>query len=76
MESFWAMLKRGYYGTYHRMSVKHPGRYVREFSGRHNQRLNGALNQMAFVVAGMAGKRLRYRDVVGDGNKPLAGNVT
>ncbi len=56
MESFWAMLKRGYYGTYHRMSVKHLGRYVREFSGRHNQRLSDTLDQMAFVVAGMVGK--------------------
>lgn len=42
----------------------------------HNQRLNDTLNQMAIVVAGMVGKRLRYRDLVGDGNKPLAGNVT
>ncbi|MXW32163.1 MAG: IS1595 family transposase [Rhodothermaceae bacterium] len=28
MESFWSLLKRGYYGTYHRMSPKHPQRYV------------------------------------------------
>ncbi|MYC50822.1 MAG: IS1595 family transposase [Gammaproteobacteria bacterium] len=77
VESFWAMLKRGYYGTYHRMSVKHLGRYVREFSGRHNQRLNDTLNQMAFVVAGMVGKRLRYKDLVAEhGNEPLAENVT
>ncbi len=38
MESFWSMLKRGYYGTYHRMSPAHIQRYVNEFSGRHNQR--------------------------------------
>lgn len=36
IESFWAVLKRGYYGTYHRISPKHLERYVTEFSGRHN----------------------------------------
>ena len=38
MESFWSMLKRGYVGTYHRMSPEHLGRYVGEFEGRHNTR--------------------------------------
>ena len=38
IESFWAVLKRGYYGTYHRMSPKHLERYVTEFAGRHNVR--------------------------------------
>ena len=28
MESFWATLKRGYYGTYHRMSPAHLQRYA------------------------------------------------
>ena len=36
MESFWSMLKRAYYGTFHRMSPKHLDRYVDEFAGRHN----------------------------------------
>ena len=48
------------------MSVKHLGRYVQEFAGRHNQRLSDTLDQMAFVVAGMVGKRLRYKDLAGD----------
>ncbi len=38
VESFWAALNRGYYGTYHHMSEKHLDRYVTEFAGRHNAR--------------------------------------
>ena len=65
IESFWSMLKRGYYGTYHRMSVKHLQRYVNEFAGRHNIRNLDTIDQMAVMVKRMDGKRLRYRDLVG-----------
>ena len=34
MESFRAMLKRGYNGAHHHFSVKRLDRYAREFSGR------------------------------------------
>ena len=38
IESFWALLKRGYMGTFHQMSAKHLDRYVSEFEGRHSSR--------------------------------------
>ena len=64
IESFWAMLKRGYHGTYHRMSPKHLGRYVDEFSGRHNIRTSDTIDQMVAMVRGMENKRLSYKDLV------------
>ncbi len=64
LESFWSLMKRGYHGTYHKMSGKHLHRYVREFEGRHNQRRLDTLDQMALMVRGLVGKRLSARDLV------------
>ena len=63
VESFWSMLKRGYIGTYHKMSAKHLDRYVKEFSGRHNLRSADTLEQMELTMLRMVGKRLRYKDL-------------
>ncbi len=65
VESFWAMLKRGYHGVYHQMSPKHLQRYVNEFAGRHGLREMDTTDQMSAVVAGFMGKRLTYRDLTG-----------
>ena len=64
IESFWAMLKRGYKGTYHQMSAKHIERYVTEFAGRHNVRGCDTIVQMTMLAKGLDGKRLRYDDLV------------
>ena len=61
IESFWALLKRGYYGPYHRMSPKHLQRYVDEFVGRHNVRGYDTVEQMEQVAKGFAGKHLPYK---------------
>ena len=66
IESFWAMLKRGYVGTYHKMSVKHLHRYVNEFAGRHNIRDLETVRQMSVIAGWMVGRRLRYEDLIAD----------
>ena len=66
MESLWAMLKLGYHGTFHKMSKKHPNRYVQKFSERHNIRDMGTLEQMEELVAGMVERRLMYSELVAE----------
>ena len=70
MEAFWSMFKRGFQGTYHKMSPKHLDRYVAEFSGRHNVRESDTVTQMSSVFAGMVGHRLMYRDLIADNGMP------
>ncbi len=38
VENAFSLLKRGVYGTFHRASIKHLGRYFHEFAYRCNRR--------------------------------------
>ena len=71
IESLWSMLKRGHDGVYHQMSAKHLNRYVKEFTGRHNQRPLDTSRQMETMAHNSNGKRLRYDDLIG----PKAGQM-
>ena len=64
IESFWALLKRGFHGTYHHMSVKHLDRYINEFSGRYNSRELDTVTQMGLIAKKVVGKKLSYKDLV------------
>jgi transposase-like protein len=59
-ESFFALLKRGLYGTFHSVSKKHLHRYISEFAFRWNTRQVNDGERIAEAIKGADGKRLRY----------------
>jgi transposase-like protein len=67
IESFFAVFKRGVYGTFHHVSPKHVHRYVDEFAFRLNEGniKRHTTQRLASFVDGTAGKRLTYKDLIG-----------
>ena len=65
VESFFALLKRGYVGTFHYMSRKHLHRYCHEFNFRWNYRKVSDAERAVLAMSQVAGKRLMYKPPVG-----------
>lgn len=67
IESVWAIFKRAFKGTYHKISPKHLHRYGWEFASRHNQRGMDTRDKMSSLVRDSVGKRLQYQDLMSNG---------
>lgn len=65
IESVWAVLKRGYNGIYHNMSLKHLSRYIDEFTFRLNEGdvKRHTLDRIDSLVDSSFGKRLTYKEL-------------
>ena len=64
VESSFAILKRGLYGTFHSVSEQHLQRYCTEFDFKWNTRLTLGFNdtdRTNAALRGIVGKRLTYR---------------
>ena len=64
IESFWSLLKRGYYAMFHRVGAEHLSRYVSEFATRHNIRDYDTLSQIDYLTTHMVGQWLKYADLI------------
>lgn len=65
IESVWAVLKRGFYGTYHQFSRKHLQRYVDEFAYRLNEgncKIK-TMDRLDALFAKAIGVRITYREL-------------
>ena len=68
MENFWSLLKRAIKGTYVSVEPFHLHRYLDEEAFRFNERKDddGDRGRFEEVVAGAFGKRLMYKELIGD----------
>jgi hypothetical protein len=63
VENAFSLLKRGIYGTYHRVSIKHLGRYCNEFSYRFNRRDQQEQMFHATINGLLKTKPLHYKEL-------------
>jgi len=63
-ESFFSLLKRGVFGSWHHVSREHLPKYANEFAFRWNTRGQTDGERMETAIGMVTGKRLTYREVV------------
>ncbi len=66
IEGYFATLKRGLVGTYHKCGEQHLQRYANEFGFRYNNRAKLGVNDAErtdIALRGISGKRLTYRRI-------------
>lgn len=67
IESVWAVLKRGFYGTYHSFSRKHMQRYLNEFACRLNEgnvKIH-TMDRIDAILSKTIGVRMTYASLIG-----------
>ena len=67
LENFWSLLKRGLKGTYVSVEPFHLFRYLDEQCFRFNERDTNDRGRFLMVAASIVGKRLMYRQLIGQG---------
>lgn len=63
-ESWFSLLKRGMYGTFHHVSRKHLDRYANEFAFRWNYHKTTDYERTVATIKVVGGKRLMYKHLV------------
>ena len=63
IESVWAVIKRGHYGVYHKMSPPHRFRYIHEFAFRLNEGncKYDTVDRLESLIRGAVGRRLTWK---------------
>lgn len=64
IEGFWSIMKRGIYGIYHSVSVKHLDNYCSEFGYRYNTRDKSSVERFEDAVLKVSGVRLTYKQLI------------
>ncbi len=64
IESFWALLKRGYIGIFHHFTWKHLHRYLAEFESRWNMSKRSSAWRLNAMLEAASGCRLTYSELI------------